>query len=97
MKGYFLVLLILLNKSEVNSCAKRWLKSLAAPAINSIFVEYFANDSAKVNVIYFGSKATESDEIVDQVVRNKSDSITFKFQKMESKILGGENSTFHHF
>jgi hypothetical protein len=78
MRACVFTLFILIYNLEVYSCAKETLKSLAAPAINSILVEYFAKTAAKVDLIYFGSKATKSDKIFDEVLRNKSDLITFQ-------------------
>lgn len=58
--------------------------SLAACAISSILLEYYAKNEWKVDVINYGSGG-KSEKIVDELLRNKKDLISFQVSKASAE------------
>lgn len=79
MKGLKLVLFILIYKAVVMSCAASNRTSLlVSHAIKSVLVEYFARNSAKVDVVFYGESENLNESIIREIFISISNSISFQ-------------------
>ena len=54
---------------------------IISSAINEIFVEYFAKDLAKVDIVYYGNKTGPSEDLIEEVLLHKTDSVSVQVSK----------------